>query len=67
MQTKKLFRSKREKMIAGVCGGLAEYFNIDPTLVRLLFVVLLLTPFHGLIVYLILWLITPVEPQDLPA
>jgi phage shock protein C len=67
MQPKKLFRSKREKMIAGVCGGLAEYFNIDTTLVRLLFVVLLLTPFHGLIVYLILWLITPVEPQDLPA
>lgn len=41
MQGKKLFRSRKERMLCGVCGGLAEYFNVDPTLIRLLWVVLL--------------------------
>ncbi len=67
MATRKLYRSQTDKMIGGVCGGLADYFNIDPTLVRLLFVLLLFTPLHGLIVYLILWIITPVAPVSYPA
>ncbi len=66
MATRKLYRSQTDKLIGGVCGGLAEYFNIDPTLVRLFFVLLLFTPLHGLIVYLILWIITPAAPVNYP-
>jgi phage shock protein C len=60
--TKRLLRSKNEKMIAGVCGGLASYFSVDPTLVRLIFILLLFAPPSGVLIYLIMWLITPLEP-----
>ena len=60
--SKRLFRSKNEKMIAGVCGGLASYFSVDPTLVRLIFILLLFAPPSGVLIYLIMWLITPLEP-----
>ena len=61
METKRLYRSGRNAMIAGVCGGLAEYFNIDPTLVRLAFVLLAFATgfFPALLLYLILWIIVP--------
>ena len=58
---KKLKRSRRERMLAGVCGGLAEYFNVDPTWVRLLFIVLLLLGGSAILIYLVLWLIVPQE------
>ncbi len=60
--SKRLFRSNKEKMIAGVCGGLASYFTVDPTLVRLIFILLLFAPPSGILIYLIMWLITPLEP-----
>lgn len=61
---KKLYRSTSDKKIAGVCGGLAEYFNIDATIVRVIFVLLLLPGgFPGLIPYVILWLVVPYNPQ----
>jgi phage shock protein PspC (stress-responsive transcriptional regulator) len=50
---KRLYRSNN-KMFLGVCAGLAEYFNLDPALVRVLFVILALTGGHGLLIYLIL-------------
>jgi len=58
---KKLSRSRKNRMIAGVCGGLAEYFNMDPTVVRLLYVVVsvMSVAFPGILVYLILWIIMP--------
>jgi phage shock protein PspC (stress-responsive transcriptional regulator) len=60
---KKLYRSREEKMIAGVCGGLAEYFDIDPVIIRLIFVVLLLPGgFPGLVPYIILWILVPKKP-----
>ena len=59
---KRLYRSKNEKMIAGVCGGLASYFHLDPTIVRLVFILLFLAGASGVLVYLVLWLITPLEP-----
>jgi phage shock protein C len=59
MQNNRLYRSTENKMIAGVCGGLAEFFGLDPTLVRLVFVVLALLGGHGLLIYLILWIIVP--------
>ena len=60
---KKLYRSRTERMIGGVCGGLGKYFDIDPTLVRLAFVLALLLLNGGLILYLILWIVVPEEPQ----
>ena len=63
MENKKLYRSASEKMIGGVCGGLAEYFNIDPTIVRLVFVLLLLTGSAGFWIYIILLVIMPMEPN----
>jgi phage shock protein C len=59
MQNNRLYRSNESKMIAGVCGGLAEFFGLDPTLVRLLFVLLALMGGHGLLIYIILWIIVP--------
>ena len=59
---KKLYRSSSDKKIAGVCGGLAEYFNIDPTIIRIVFVILLLPGgFPGLIPYVILWIVVPLK------
>jgi phage shock protein C len=58
---KRLYRSRRDRMIAGVCGGLADYFEIDPTWVRLAFLVFLLLGGSALLVYLIMWLIVPLE------
>ncbi len=60
--TKKLYRSRVDRKIGGVCGGLGEYFGIDPTLVRLLFVLGLLFVGGTLLAYLILLIVIPEEP-----
>lgn len=61
---KKLYRSQKDKKIAGVCGGLAEYFNIDATIIRIIFVILLLPGgLPGVIPYAILWLLVPIAPD----
>lgn len=59
---KKLYRSRKDRMLGGVSGGLAEYFDIDPTLVRVLFVLSLIFGGMGFIAYIILWIIVPEEP-----
>jgi len=59
----KLYRSRRERMIAGICGGLAEHFGIDPTWVRLLFILFFFVGGSALLFYGILWLIVPLEPR----
>lgn len=61
---KKLYRSRTQSMIAGVCGGLAEYFNVDPTWVRLLFVLVLLLGGSSILIYIIMWIIVPLEPSN---
>lgn len=58
---KKLYRSRKEKMIAGVCGGLAAYFNIDPSIMRLLFILFLLLGGSAILVYVIIWIVVPLE------
>lgn len=60
--TKKLYRSRTERRISGVCGGIAAYFNMDPTLVRLLFVLGLICVGGTLWAYLILMIVIPEEP-----
>jgi phage shock protein C len=59
MDEKRLTRSLSNRMLAGVAGGLAEYLAMDPTIVRLIFVLLTLAGGPGLIIYLILWLVMP--------
>jgi phage shock protein C len=60
--TRKLYRSKTDRKLAGVCGGLAQYFNLDATLIRVLFVVLAVLGGSGLVLYLAMWIIVPKEP-----
>ena len=60
--TRKLYRSKTNRQVAGVCGGLAEYFNLDTTLIRVLFVVLAVLGGSGVVLYIALWIIVPREP-----
>jgi len=60
---KRLYRSKKERMIAGVCGGLSIYFNVDPTLIRLLWALLFFINPAIIIAYLIAAIIIPIEPE----
>lgn len=58
---KKLYRSKTDRKIAGVAGGLSEYFNIDPTIVRIGFILLALPGGPSILIYFLLWLVIPEE------
>jgi phage shock protein C len=63
-RAKRLYRSRTERMIAGVCGGIAEYFDIDPVIVRLIAVVLLFSGgAPGVLPYLVLWVVVPESPN----
>lgn len=59
---KRLYRSRTDRKIAGVCGGLGKYFNVDPVIIRIIWVALALAGGAGLIGYLIFWLVVPEEP-----
>lgn len=63
---RRLYRSRDSHMIAGICGGLAEYFRVDPTIVRLIAVVLLFLGVGILFfVYVVMWVIVPLRPRNL--
>lgn len=64
---KKLMRSRTNHKIAGVCGGLGEYFAVDPTLIRLVWLVLVFFAGTGLLAYVIAWIVMPEEPLGEPA
>ncbi|MCO5180691.1 MAG: PspC domain-containing protein [Candidatus Promineofilum sp.] len=66
MQQTRLMRSETDKMIAGVCGGLADYVGIDPVLVRLAFVFLLLASGVGFAIYVVLWIVMPTPSRSQP-
>lgn len=60
MEDKKLRRPRNGRMIAGVCSGIAWFFGLDPTLVRLIYALLtVFTAFAGVIIYLLMWIIVP--------
>ena len=61
---KRLYRSRSNRMLFGVCGGLGEYLNVDPTVIRLIFVLAFLPGGPGLIAYLVLALLVPEEPLE---
>lgn len=64
--TKRLYKSRTDKMIEGVCGGIADYMHVDPTIVRLVYVLLSVfsAGFPGILVYIILAIVIPTEPAD---
>jgi phage shock protein C len=62
--SKKFYRSKKDKIIAGICGGIAEYFNIDSNLVRLLMVLSGIFGGAGVVAYVIAWIIVPETPEQ---
>jgi phage shock protein C len=60
----KLYRSEKDRVIAGVCAGLGEFFQVDPTIVRLIFIIITIFGGGGILLYLILWLIIPSQKAD---
>ena len=63
--TKRLYKSNTNKVIDGVCGGIAEYFDLDPTVVRVAWAIFCVIGFSGVIAYLICALIIPRRPTDM--
>jgi phage shock protein C len=63
--TKKLYRSREDRWVAGVCGGLAKYVDVDPIVIRLIALILVLCAGGGLLVYIIAWIVIPEEPDSL--
>jgi len=63
---KRLFRSKTQRMLGGVCGGLGEHLDVDPTVIRLVWIVLSLFSLGiGILVYIIAWIIVPEEEEEM--
>jgi phage shock protein C len=65
METKKLYRSRTDRMVGGVCGGLGKYLSVDATLIRLIAVILMVLTgvIPGVVAYLVMMLIVPLEPE----
>jgi phage shock protein C len=63
---KKLMRSSRDKKIGGVCAGLAEYFDLDPTIVRVIWFLAVFFAGTGFLVYVVLWIVLPLAPVSAP-
>jgi phage shock protein C len=63
MDNRRLTRCESDRMVAGVCSGLGHYLNIDPSIVRLIFVLMFLLGGHGLLVYIILWIVMPSDAK----
>jgi phage shock protein C len=61
---KRLYKSKKDKKIFGVCGGIAKYFNIDPTIIRLIAAVFILAYGSGLLVYIVAALVMSDDPNE---
>ncbi|TAL47332.1 PspC domain-containing protein [archaeon] len=64
MPEKKLYRSQKDRIIAGVCGGIAEYFNISPWVVRVVWIIVVISSFGvGVVAYLLAWALIPAGPK----
>ncbi|MEM7826970.1 MAG: PspC domain-containing protein [Candidatus Aenigmatarchaeota archaeon] len=63
MVKKRLYRSEKDKVLGGVCGGLGEYFGVDPILIRLIWIIFVLVFGTGILAYLIAWIIIPKKTQ----
>jgi len=64
---KRLYRSKKDRILGGVCGGLGEYADIDPTLIRIFLVILIVFSWGMFfLIYIIAWIVMPPAPEDYP-
>jgi phage shock protein C len=63
-ETKRLYRTREGRVVAGVCAGIAAYFGIDPTLVRLVFALFTIFGGAGVLLYLVAWIVIPEEDGD---
>ncbi len=61
---KRIFRSEEDRILAGVCGGVGEYFDIDPVIVRIAWIILTLVGGSGILLYILAWLIVPPHPWE---
>ncbi|MCD6368513.1 MAG: PspC domain-containing protein [Thermoproteales archaeon] len=61
---KRLYRSRKERILGGVCGGLGKYFNVDPNIIRLLWIAFTLFYGIGVLLYILAWIIIPEEPGE---
>ena len=61
---KRLYRSRANRLLGGVCGGLAEYFNVDPTIMRIIIILLTLLGGVMIVIYIVLWVIVPENPKQ---
>ncbi len=59
---KRLYRSNEDRVMAGVCGGFGEYFEVDPVLIRLIFIILGIFGGSGVILYILAWILVPRKP-----
>jgi len=64
-EVKRLYRSRKERMVGGVCGGLGDFFKVDPLIFRLIFVMLLFGGGSGALIYIVMMLIVPEEPTEI--
>lgn len=62
-ETKRLYRSSKDRILGGVCGGVAEYLNVDPVIIRLVWLASALLWGFGIIMYIIAWIIIPRNPK----
>ena len=60
-QPKRLFRSKKDRILAGVCGGIGNYFRVDPVIIRLIWAIFVFAGGFGILAYILAWLIIPLE------
>ena len=60
-------RARYEKKIAGVCGGFAQYLDVDPTMIRLIWLLFVFMGGGGVLAYIIAWIVMPLEPEAVPA
>lgn len=66
MEVKRIYRSKDESVIAGICGGIAEYFAVDPVLIRLIWLALIFFGTMGVFLYILAWIIIPLKKEVIP-
>jgi phage shock protein C len=61
---KRLYRSRTDRWLAGICGGIGLYLGLDPTIIRVLFVLFALVIGGGILLYLLLWIVIPLQPES---
>lgn len=62
---RRIYRSEEDRIFAGVCGGFGDYFNIDPVIIRLVWILFVMVGGSGIILYIIAWLIIPKQPMNI--